>query len=199
MQSINRRFVLASGAAATFGALAGGARAQSRNVIDTLAGEARFSRFVELASRAGAVDQFRSASAITVFVPDNAAFARASQTRLDELLNQGSSGGGSGGAVATGTPDFARLRSLIGYHVIPGVTLSPSQLAGDHQYKTFSGGMLRVDAHGNQFAVSNPAPEQQRATLGAGGLNIVPPAAVEGQPIMASNGIIYPISQVLFP
>lgn len=198
MQSWNRRALLMAGAALV--ALPSLARAQSRNVADTLAGDPRFSRFLELLSRAGAVDQFRGAGPMTLFAPTGAAFNAAPEAMLQDLLAQGTGGSGSGGGTLSGaSPDFVRLRSLIGYHVIPGVALLPEQMVGDQQIKTVAGGVVRIASQGGTIAVTNPAPERQGSTFGAGGLNVLPPAAVDGAPIVATNGIIYPVTQILLP
>lgn len=199
MQSWNRRALLGAGLAlATLPRLAA---AQSRNVVDTLAGDARFTRFLEVIGRGGATDQFRGAGPMTVFAPTDAAFNTASAAMLNDLLAQGTGGSGQngGGTLSGASPDILRLRSLIGYHVIPGVALTPAELQGDQQIRTVAGGMLRIASQGGAIAVSNPAPERQSSTFGAGGLNVLPPAAVDGQPIMATNGIIYPVTQLLLP
>ncbi|WP_187830429.1 fasciclin domain-containing protein [Siccirubricoccus phaeus] len=195
MQRFTRRFALAATGLGLAGLAAPAVRAQARNVIDTLAADARFGRFVELASRAGTVDQFRSAAAVTVFAPTNEAFNRANVATLNDLLGQG----GSGEGVGQNSPDMVRLRSLIGYHVISGMALTTAQLTGDHQYRTVAGGMLRIASEGGTIAVANPAPERQAATFGAGGVNVVPPAAIVAPDLMATNGVVHGISQVLMP
>lgn len=199
MQSWNRRHLLAAGAASL--ALLGGARAaraQMRNVVDTLAADGRFNRFLELVSRAGATDQFRGAGPITLFAPTDAAFNSASASRLSELVQQGT-GGAGGGELSGASPDLVRLRSLIGYHVIPGVALTRDLLVGDQNIKTVAGGVVRIASEGGTVAITNPAPERQGGTFGAGGLNVAPPAAITGPSVMATNGVIHPISQILFP
>jgi uncharacterized surface protein with fasciclin (FAS1) repeats len=201
MHSWNRRTVLAG--AAGLGLLGGTrlARAQSRNVIDTLAADSRFNRFLEIVGRGGATDQFRGAGPITLFAPTDAAFNAANAAVLNDLLAQGSggSGGGGGGTLSGASPDTLRLRSLIGYHVIAGMALTSAQLVGDQQYKTVSGAMVRIAAQGNGVSITNPAPERQTGVFGAGGLNMPAAAMVDGPEIVATNGIIHPITQVLFP
>jgi uncharacterized surface protein with fasciclin (FAS1) repeats len=209
MQSWNRRQLLATGMMAAGGVLAGrGADAQvqpqasgvvgQRNVIDTLAADGRFNRFIELVGRAGATDQFRAGGNMTVFAPIDAAFDQTAFSRIQDLLTQGT-GGSDGGTLSGASPDPVRLRAFVAYHVIPGVALTPAQLVGDRQYPTVNGGMVRVASQGGAIAVSNPAPERQSGSFGAGGLNVMPPAAVSGPAIIALNGVIYPVSQVLFP
>lgn len=203
MQPWNRRGLLVAGA--TTLALLGGPRAlhaQSRNVIDTLAADGRFNRFLELVGRAGATDQFRGAGPMTVFAPTDAAFNAASAAVLNDLLAQGSGGGGEqggGGTLSGASPDLVRLRSLIGYHVVPGIALTPAELTGEREIRTVAGGVVRIASQGGTVAVTNPAPERQTNTFGAGGLTIGAPAAVSGPGIVATNGVIYPISQILYP
>ena len=201
MPLLHRRVVLGAAGLGLLGRMPA-ARAQARNVIDTLAGDNRFNRFVELVSRAGAVDQFRSASIITVFAPTGAAFNHASAALINNLLAQGSGGGGEqggGGTLSGASPDLLRLRSLIAYHVISGVALTPAEMVGDHQIKTVAGGMLRIAEQNGVIALTNPAPEQQSSTFGAGGLNVGAPAVIDGPGIPATNGVIYPITQLLYP
>ncbi|MBV1799153.1 fasciclin domain-containing protein [Siccirubricoccus sp. G192] len=209
MQFWNRRRLLATGAVAVGGLLgARGADAQvqpqapgvlgQRNVIDTLAADGRFNRFIELVGRAGTTDQFRAGGNMTVFAPVDAAFDQTAFSRVQDLLTQGT-GGSGGGTLSGASPDPVRLRAFVGYHVIPGVALTPAQLVGDRQYPTVNGAMVRVASQGGAIAVSNPAPERQSGSFGAGGLNVMPPAAVIGPEIIALNGIVYPVSQVLFP
>jgi uncharacterized surface protein with fasciclin (FAS1) repeats len=195
MRSLNRRHILVA-ATATIPLLAGvrAARAQSRNVIDTLAADGRFNRFLELVGRGGATDQFRGAGPMTVFAPTDAAFNQANFSRIQDLLTEGSSGN-----ITQTSPDPIRLRSVIGYHVIPGFALTSDLLVGDQQIKTVAGGVLRIANQGGRMTVSNPAPEQQPGVFGAGGLNVMPPAVQDGPDIIATNGVIHPINELLFP
>src|SRR3712207_1532558 len=78
-----------------------------RNLADTLAADARFSRFVDLLSRAGLVDNLRGAGPFTVFAPTDEAFAGAPAGRLQDLLQQG------GGQQSS--PDPVRLRAFVEY------------------------------------------------------------------------------------
>ena len=201
MPLLDRRLLLG---AAGFGLLARlpAARAQSRNVIDTLAGDSRFNRFVELVGRAGTTDQFRSAAMVTVFAPTASAFNQASAALINNLLAQGSGGGGEqggGGTLSGASPDLLRLRALIGYHVISGVALTPAEMQGDNTFKTVAGGVVRIASQNGVIALTNPAPEQQSGTFGAGGLNVGAPAVIDGPGIPATNGVIYPITQLLYP
>ncbi|MFZ4410363.1 MAG: fasciclin domain-containing protein [Paracraurococcus sp.] len=198
MRPWNRRQLLAGAAAIGLVGSTSLAQAQSRNVIDTLAADGRFNRFLELVGRGGATDQFRGAGPITLFAPTDAAFNAANAAVLNDLLAQGS-GGSGGGTLSGASPDFLRLRSLIGYHVIAGLALTSALLVGDQQIKTVSGAVLRIAAQGGTITLTNPAPERQAGVFGAGGLNLPAPAVIDGPDIIATNGVIHPITQILFP
>ncbi|MDN3565010.1 fasciclin domain-containing protein [Paeniroseomonas aquatica] len=189
----NRRHLLATAVAG--GALALGlrpAQAQNRNVMETLAADGRFNRFIELIGRAGATDQLRSTAGVTIFAPVDAAFDVVN-ARMTDLLQQG-----AGGGISQTSVDPLRLRELIAYHIVPG-SMPSSGLTGDRRFKTVNGAELRVANEGGKIAVTNPAPAQQSGSFGAGGLNVQAPALVVGPDIIANNGIIHAVSQVLFP
>lgn len=193
MPTLNRRHILS--AALAGGALTLGfrpAQAQTRNVMETMAADGRFNRFIELIGRAGATDQLRSTAGVTVFAPVDAAFDVVN-ARMTDLLQQG-----SGGSINQTSIDPIRLRALIAYHIIAG-SMPSSGLTGDRRFKTVNGAELRIANEGGKIAVSNPAPESQTGSFGAGGLNVQAPALVVGPDIIANNGIIHAVSQVLFP
>ena len=193
MPTLNRRHILS--AALAGGALTLGfrpAQAQTRNVMETMAADGRFSRFIELIGRAGGTDQLRSTAGVTIFAPVDAAFD-AANARIQDLLTQG-----AGGGISQTSVDPLRLRALVEYHIVPG-SMPSSGLTGDRRFKTVNGAELRIANEGGRIAVTNPAPERQSGSFGAGGLNVGSPALVVGPDIIANNGIIHAISQVLFP
>jgi uncharacterized surface protein with fasciclin (FAS1) repeats len=193
MPALNRRHVLTTALAG--GTLLLGVRpgtAQTRNVMETMAADGRFNRFIELIGRAGATDQLRATAGVTVFAPVDAAFDVVN-ARMTDLLQQG-----SGGSINQTSSDPLRLRELIAYHIVAG-SMPSSGLTGDRRFKTVNGAELRIANEGGKIAVSNPAPGQQTGSFGAGGLNVQAPALVVGPDIIANNGIIHAVSQVLFP
>lgn len=193
MPTFNRRQILS--AALAGGALTLGfrpAQAQNRNVMETMAADGRFNRFIELIGRAGGTDQLRSTNGVTIFAPVDAAFDVAN-ARIQDLLAQG-----SGGGLSQTSIDPLRLRALVEYHIIAG-SMPSSGMMGDRRFKTVNGAELRVANEGGKIAVTNPAPEQQSGSFGAGGLNVQSPALVIGPDIIANNGVIHAVSQVLFP
>ena len=82
------------------------------------------STLVTAVKQAGLVDTLNSASNITVFAPDNAAFAKLPKATLDKVL-----------------ADKALLTKILTYHVADG-RHTPGQLAGGMGIKTLEGGMV---------------------------------------------------------
>jgi uncharacterized surface protein with fasciclin (FAS1) repeats len=92
------------------------------------------STLVTAVKKAGLVDTLDNAKALTVFAPDNAAFAKVPNKTLSSLL-----------------ANKAELTQLLEYHVVAG-RLSPAQLPGVH--KTIEGGSLSVAGSGTTFDVN---------------------------------------------
>ncbi len=197
MTPIRRRGFLMLGSLAAGALTAPGLlRAQSlATLADTMAGDTRFSRFLDIITRATAVEDFRQAAPMTVFAPVDQAFFGAPANLLQDLTGQSGQSGQN-----TDPRERERLLALIRYHVVPGA-FTPAQLTGtDRRLRTVNGADLLLSSSGNTFTVRNPAPGQQMAGFGAAGLQVsASPAEVLGAPITTSNGVIYPISQVLWP
>jgi uncharacterized surface protein with fasciclin (FAS1) repeats len=199
MTSMHRRGFLALGSLAA-GSLAAPAalRAQSlTNIADTMAGDTRFTRFLDIITRATLVEDFKEAGPITVFAPVDQAFLNAPAGILQDLLQIGQSRGGQTGGDAS---ERNRWVALINYHVVPGV-FEPSQISGaDRRLRTKNGADIQISGSPGSMQISNPAPAQQVGGFGAFGAQAnATPASVLGQPTRATNGIIYPINQILWP
>ena len=82
------------------------------------------STLVTAVKQAGLVDTLNSAPNITVFAPDNAAFAKLPRATLDKVL-----------------ADKALLTKILTYHVAAG-RHTPGQLASGTGIKTLEGGMV---------------------------------------------------------
>jgi uncharacterized surface protein with fasciclin (FAS1) repeats len=82
------------------------------------------STLVAAVKKAGLVDTLNSAQNITVFAPDNAAFAKIPAATLDKVLD-----------------NKAELTKILTYHVVSG-RYTPSQLAGGMALKTLEGGSV---------------------------------------------------------
>jgi uncharacterized surface protein with fasciclin (FAS1) repeats len=82
------------------------------------------STLVAAVKKAGLVDTLNSAQNITVFAPDNAAFAKIPAATLDKVLD-----------------NKAELTKILTYHVVSG-RYTPSQLADGMALKTLEGGTV---------------------------------------------------------
>ena len=110
-------------------AAAPGATAASANPV--------LSTLVTAVKKAGLVDTLNSAANITVFAPDNAAFAKLPKATLDKVL-----------------ADKAELTKILTYHVADG-RQTPGQLASGTGIKTLEGGMVTPGKMGGTYAVNN--------------------------------------------
>ncbi len=95
------------------------------------------STLVSAVKAAGLVNTLNAAPALTVFAPDNAAFAKVPSATLNSLL-----------------ANKAALTKVLEYHVVAG-RISPAHLAGMH--KTLEGATLTVTGHGTNFTVNGTA------------------------------------------
>ena len=103
MKTHNQTMIRGLGAAALAMLLAGSAAAM--NVVEKLAGRPEFSTLVTAVTEAGLVDALAEAEDVTIFAPDNHAFARIPEADLTALL-----------------ADKDALTRVLLYHVSPGST-----------------------------------------------------------------------------
>jgi uncharacterized surface protein with fasciclin (FAS1) repeats len=82
------------------------------------------------------VDTLNSASGITVFAPDNAAFAKIPMSTLDSVLG-----------------NKAELSKILTYHVASG-TITPAQLASGKPIKTLEGSTVTPAKMGSTYEVN---------------------------------------------
>jgi len=199
MNPIHRRGLFALGAAAA-GTLAAPSvlRAQSlTNIADTLAADTRFSRFLDIITRATLVEDFRAAQPMTVFAPVDQAFSGAPAGIMQDLLNLGQDRGGN---TQGDTSERQRWVALINYHVVPGLFRAQEISGADRRLRTRNGADIQLSGQPGAMTVRNPAPAQQMSGFGAfGAQTSAQPAQVLGSEVVASNGVIYPISQILWP
>jgi len=87
--------------------------------------------------KAGLVDTLNSASGITVFAPDNAAFAKIPAATLNQVL-----------------ADKAELTKILTYHVVAG-RYTPSQLAAGTPLKTLEGATVTPALMGSTYEVNS--------------------------------------------
>lgn len=202
MPSIRRRGLLALGSFSAAALAAPALRAQTTavspvSIADTLAGDNRFTRLLDLATKATAVQEFRGPGPMTVFAPTDDAFRNAPAGIMQDLMTLGGQRDSQGGGDSS---QRIRWLALIQYHIVPGA-FTPQQLAGtDRRLRTRNGNDISVSTANGMITVRNPAPLQQFGGLSAFGANFNPqPARQVGPEIVAANGIVYPVDQILWP
>jgi uncharacterized surface protein with fasciclin (FAS1) repeats len=95
------------------------------------------STLVTAVKKAGLVDTLNSASGITVFAPDNAAFAKIPAATLSQVLAH-----------------KAELTKILTYHVVAG-RYTPSQLAAGTPLKTLEGATVTPALMGSTYEVNS--------------------------------------------
>lgn len=134
----------ATGADAPFGAACSAVPTDATNpgsfdamskvpVATAASGNPVLSTLVTAVTKAGLGDTLNSAPALTVFAPDNDAFAKIPAATMSKVL-----------------ADKATLTKILTYHVIAG-KISPDQLAGTH--KTLEGTDVTVAGSGTNFTI----------------------------------------------
>jgi uncharacterized surface protein with fasciclin (FAS1) repeats len=170
-------------------------RAQApRTIADTLAGDTRFQRLLDLVVRASATESLRQAQPMTLFAPVDQAFVGAPAGLIQDLV--GNTGSGQNIADA----ERQRINALLQYHMVNGALSQTELSGGERRIRTVNGGDILVSGTAPNITIRNPAPAQQLGSAGAAGAQMsASPAQLVGGPMMASNGVIYPISQILWP
>src|SRR5580658_6142137 len=95
------------------------------------------STLVAAVKAAGLVDTLNSASNITVFAPDNAAFAKIPAATLNSVL-----------------ANKAELTKILTYHVVSG-RYTPAQLAAGTPLKTLEGAMVTPSLMGSTYEINS--------------------------------------------
>jgi uncharacterized surface protein with fasciclin (FAS1) repeats len=95
------------------------------------------STLVTAVKQAGLVDTLNSAPAITVFAPDNGAFAKISKSQLDALL-----------------ANKSELTTVLTYHVVSG-RLTPADFAAGKTVKSLEGGTVKLSKMGSAYEVNS--------------------------------------------
>jgi uncharacterized surface protein with fasciclin (FAS1) repeats len=93
------------------------------------------STLVTAVKKAGLVDTLNAADGITVFAPENSAFAKIPSATLNGVL-----------------ADKGELTKILTYHVVPG-RYTPAQLASGMTLKTLEGGTVTTAMTGGTYTV----------------------------------------------
>ncbi len=147
-------------AAAGIAALSMSVASAQGTIVDVAAGNSNFSTLVTAVKAAGLVETLSSKGPFTVFAPTNDAFAKLPAGTVEGLLK-----------------DPAKLRSILTYHVVPGVVKAADVKTG--AAKTANGASIAVQVGNGKVMVDN--------------------AQVIATDVMASNGVIHAIDSVILP
>jgi uncharacterized surface protein with fasciclin (FAS1) repeats len=167
---------LAAGLAATL-ALPGGAAAQQRNCIDTLAGMPDYSRMVNAVTHSHMVNELRTMQNITIFAPTNAAIDHVNPQIVDRLFPRDPSSGGR-------TADPLLATAAIQAHIVNG-RIPAAALAQGVQLTSLAGTQLSIAAPGSG--------ERSPTITAPGGVT----ARIAQGDIPCTNGVIHGIDAAL--
>ncbi|MBC9177088.1 fasciclin domain-containing protein [Pseudoroseomonas ludipueritiae] len=194
--TIQRRTLLGATLGATLAAPAV-LRAQVASMSDianTLASVPQFSRFLELAQRGGELVRLRGTQDLTLFVPVNEAIDR-HPALMQDLL--GTESGNQAGAA-----DQFRLGALLTHHMVAGTVTSQSLAGTVRDMPSINGGLVRLDGRSTPATVAVVKASGGAGSnfgTGAGGQNLQPPARFIMPDLMASNGVVHGIDNLLLP
>jgi uncharacterized surface protein with fasciclin (FAS1) repeats len=199
LTTFNRRTLLGATIGAATGLLAAPAilRAQVASMGDittVLASVPQFSRFLELAQRGGQLDRMRGTQDLTVFVPSNAAIDRLPGLMMNLL-------GGTTGS-QQGSVDEFRTTALLTHHMLAGVVTTQSFNGQQREVASLNGGLVMLDGTAVPPTVAIVKPSGGAGSnfgTGAGGQNLQPAAKIIMPDLMASNGVVHGIDNMLLP
>jgi uncharacterized surface protein with fasciclin (FAS1) repeats len=142
------------------GAFAGAGEAK-RDILDTAVAAGNFTTLVKAVGVADLEATLRGKGPFTVFAPNDAAFAALPPGALDALLK-----------------DTKTLKSVLGYHVVPG-RLTSKELAAAGWLTTAQGQSLRAATEGGTLRIDG--------------------AKLIASDIEATNGIVHVLDRVVLP
>ncbi len=124
-----RRAVFAAAAAAPL--LVGTTIAKAADIVDTAVSAGQFETLVAAIKAAGLVDTLKGDGPFTVFAPNDEAFAKMPEGRLEYLLKP---------------ENKERLTAILTYHVVPGKIMSGDIAGKTTEVVTVYGSALSVNA-----------------------------------------------------
>lgn len=112
------------------------ALASKSDIVDTAAAAGQFKTLIKAVQTAGLVETLKGPGPLTVFAPDDAAFAKLPAGALDALLK-----------------DKEKLAKVLKYHVVSGKVMAKDVKSGD--VPTVQGQSLKVVASSGGVTVDN--------------------------------------------
>jgi uncharacterized surface protein with fasciclin (FAS1) repeats len=151
MRTLTATVVLAALFCAAIGAATAPARqtANDETIVQTAAGDPRFTTLVSLVKRAGLVDALSGERKLTVFAPTNAAFKKVPRATLKNLL-----------------ANKAALRRVLLYHVVAG-DLKAAQIVKLRSARTLAGRSVRIRVRNGTVYLNNSHTKVVQPDVGA--------------------------------
>lgn len=145
-------------------------------LLEVLAGDGRFGRFVELVRRAGLADLLERPGPMTVLAPTDAAFAVRLVERVEERADHGPP-----------EPDPEALAAFVRSHILPGEAWTLGRLSAEAREMRTEGDTvlaLRPAKRGRLLVVTEPGTPRR--------IRVAQPD------IAADNGIIQALGDLVF-
>lgn len=161
---------------------------QSGSIADALAGDGRFSSFIELLQKGGTLTTLRGAGSFTVFAPIDAGIDAIPSSVRDRFTPTQTGNDPSAGA------DQVALGAFNSLHIVDGVYPVAAFQAPNTTLRTRNTTMLNVQRTPESNLLVTLA---DNAGPGTGGFSMPRPARVLVPVITAANGIILPIDNAL--
>ena len=152
------------------------AASQAASLGDIFSSDPNLSTWLSMSVQGNYFNEMTGSGLYTVFVPVNSAFNKVPASLvLQDLKGQGS----------MSMPNITRLRSVVRYQVVRG-TVPPEALRDGAVLTTMSGQKITVRGSGANATLTMRMPRVGSTNLG--GTSV---AHVVGQPLPATNGIVY--------
>jgi uncharacterized surface protein with fasciclin (FAS1) repeats len=176
------------GAVAAAGLTVTAVAAHAATVADVLATDPRFAHLTELIQKAGLKPELRSASLVTVRAPTNDAFNRMPASVVQQLAPTG--------ANQDRAANQPELQSLVRIHMLANAYPGSTFVGQRTQVIDQAGTSLIIDGTQAGMITITTVPHGAGGP-DTGGLTTTRRAAVSGTALVADNGVIYPIDNVL--
>jgi uncharacterized surface protein with fasciclin (FAS1) repeats len=147
-----------------------------KTISETVAEKQNLSTLLTALQAADLVEALKGDGPFTVFAPTNEAFANLPEGKLNDLLKP---------------ENKAELAKILKYHVVSGKVYA-SELKGEQMVATLEGTEIKVSVH-------SPMKGEMEGEAEYANKVMVNNAEVTNADIMASNGVIHIINNVVLP
>jgi uncharacterized surface protein with fasciclin (FAS1) repeats len=120
-------------------AMAGTARAQGKDIVDTAVAAGQFKTLAAALTAAGLIETLKGSGPFTVFAPTDEAFAKLPKGTVEELLKP---------------ENKAKLTAVLTYHVVSGKVMA-ADVVKMTSGKTVQGGSIAIASRGGKVLIDN--------------------------------------------